>query len=86
METTKKNTYNRETYLKNKDAICKAVRKYATKEENKETVAQQKKKFYEKKKNDPEYKKKHSDAMKKYNLKRKLLKLEQLRDVIEIKE
>jgi len=80
METpnTKKNTYNRETYLKNKDAIYKSIRKYATKnDENKERIATLKKNFYEKKKNDPEYKKQHSEAMKKYYQKRKLLKIEQ---------
>jgi hypothetical protein len=80
METpnTKKNTYNRETYLKNKDAIYKSIRKYATKnDENKERIAKLKKNFYEKKKDDPEYKKQHSEAMKKYYQKRKLLKIEQ---------
>ena len=80
METpnTKKNTYDRETYLKNKDAIYKSIRKYVTKdEETKEKIAQLKKNFYEKKKDDPEYKKQHSEAMKKYYQKRKLLKIEQ---------
>jgi hypothetical protein len=79
METTKKNTYNKENYQKNKEAIIKAVRKYATKEENIERIAELKKNFYQKKKDDPEYKKKHSEAMKKYNLKKKLLKLEQIK-------
>jgi hypothetical protein len=80
METpnTKKNTYDRETYLKNKDAIYKSIRKYVTKDEQtKEKIAELKKNFYEKKKEDPEYKKKHSEAMKKYYQKRKLLKIEE---------
>jgi len=78
METPKKNTYNKENYLKNKDAIYKSIRKYVTKdEETKEKIAQLKKNFYEKKKNDPEYKKQHSEAMKKYYQKRKQLKKEQ---------
>jgi len=80
METpnTKNNTYNRENYLKNKDAIYKSIRKYATKnDENKERIATLKKNFYEKKKNDPEYKKNHSDLMKIYYQKRKLLKIEE---------
>jgi hypothetical protein len=89
METPKKNTYDRENYLKNKDAIYKSIRKYVTKDqETKEKIAELKKKFYQKKKDDPEYKKKHSDSMKKYYQKRKLLKIEQekLKEVITDKE
>ena len=86
METPKKKTYNRENYLKNKDAIYKSIRKYVTKDENKEQVAKLKKNFYDKKKDDPEYKKKHSEAMKKYYLKRKQLKLDKLKEQEEQEE
>lgn len=44
---------------------------------NKEHIATIRKKYYDKKKDDPEYKKKHSDLMKIYYQKRKLLKIEQ---------
>jgi len=44
---------------------------------NKEHIAIIRKKYYEKKKNDPEYKKNHSDLMKIYYQKRKLLKIEE---------
>lgn len=86
METPKKNTYDKEKYQKNKEAIYKSIRKYATKDENKERIAELKKNFYEKKKEDPEYKKKHSEAMKKYYQKRKLLKLEQDKKIEESPE
>ena len=45
--------------------------------QNKEHIAKIRKKYYEKKKHDPEYKKKHSDGMKKYYQKKKLLKIEE---------
>ena len=61
-----KKTYNTEHYLKYKESIYKATRKYSTKEENKEHIAELKKNYYIKKKDDPEYKQKHAEAMKKY--------------------
>ena len=86
METPKKNTYDKEKYQKNKEAIYKSIRKYATKDENKERIAQLKKNFYDKKKEDPEYKKKHSEAMKKYYQKRNLITQEQDKKIEESPE